>query len=96
MAAPGPQTVVLALEGPLDRSEVPGVYERAAALLMRSTAATVVCDLSRAAATVVSVDALARVTLAARRRGCETHLQGASDELLELLDLVGLRELFLD
>ena len=57
---------------------------------------TVVCDVSKAAATMVAVDALARITLVAKRQGCETQLQGASDELLGLLELVGLRELFLD
>ena len=57
---------------------------------------TVVCDVTKTGATMVSVDALARITLAAKRQGCSTQLQGASDELLELLELAGLRELFPD
>ncbi|MFN2606448.1 MAG: hypothetical protein ABR511_00935 [Acidimicrobiales bacterium] len=38
-----------------------------------------------------TVDALARAALAARRRGGSIRLVDASDELLELLDLAGLR-----
>jgi len=37
------------------------------------------------------VDALARAALIARRRGCSIRLRGACDELLNLLDLAGLR-----
>ena len=37
------------------------------------------------------VDELARMQLAARRLGCAIELRGACPELLDLLDLVGLR-----
>ncbi|MEA3055528.1 MAG: hypothetical protein QOD30_960 [Actinomycetota bacterium] len=37
------------------------------------------------------VDQLARLQLAARRLGCAIELRGACPELLDLLDLVGLR-----
>ena len=37
------------------------------------------------------VDQLARLQLAARRLGCAIELRDACPELLELLDLVGLR-----
>jgi hypothetical protein len=37
------------------------------------------------------VDALARLELAARRWGCAIRLRGAEDELLGLIDLVGLK-----
>ncbi|MCU1451165.1 MAG: hypothetical protein JWP02_3335 [Acidimicrobiales bacterium] len=39
------------------------------------------------------VDALARLQLAARRLGCAVRVFGACDELRELLDLAGLRQL---
>ncbi len=39
----------------------------------------------------VTVDALARLQLAARRNGSEIRLQNASAQLLELVDFMGLR-----
>ena len=41
-----------------------------------------------------AVDALARLELAARRQGARVVLLGAPRELLELLELTGLREVF--
>ena len=38
------------------------------------------------------VDALARLQLAARRGGYRVRLTGAPDELVELIELAGLRE----
>ncbi|GAB2448521.1 STAS domain-containing protein [Nocardia tengchongensis] len=55
----------------------------------------IVCDvrgLSGCASAVVQ--ALARITLTARRSGCRCVLVGADDRLLILLELTGLNELF--
>jgi ABC-type transporter Mla MlaB component len=41
---------------------------------------------------VHAVDALARLQLAARRRGCTLVLQNVSRELTELVELMGLSE----
>ena len=54
----------------------------------------VVCEAGSMRADLMTVDALARLQLAARRSGCEVELRGASDELLELLDLCGLGAVF--
>jgi hypothetical protein len=54
--------------------------------------ATVTCDAGGLRADIHTVDALARLQLAARRSGARVDLQNASDELLELLDLCGLCE----
>jgi len=43
-------------------------------------------------ADAVAVDALARLALAARRRGCGVCLCGASEELLALIALLGLAD----
>ena len=51
-----------------------------------------VCDVHALAADALTVDALARLQLAARRAGHDLALHGPSRELLELLDLCGLRE----
>ncbi|MCW2967517.1 MAG: hypothetical protein JWM71_1289 [Solirubrobacteraceae bacterium] len=54
---------------------------------------TVTVDASGVPADLVAVDALARLALAARRRGVTLQLSGASAGLLELLALAGLEEL---
>jgi hypothetical protein len=93
MAAPAPQTVALPIGGPLSRADLPVLCERARSLLEESGAEVILCNVAEAAADAVTLDALARVHLAARRRGCDTHVQGASGELLALLDFAGLRRL---
>ena len=56
---------------------------------------TIVCDLGRVAADVATIDALARLHLAARRLGVELRLRHASGELLELIAFVGLGDVLL-
>jgi hypothetical protein len=51
---------------------------------------TIVCDLRGVAADCVTVDALARIHLAARRAGVELDVLHASEELKELLVFAGL------
>ena len=51
---------------------------------------TIVCDLRGVAADCVTVDALARINLAARRAGVELDLRHVSQELRELLVFTGL------
>jgi len=51
---------------------------------------TIVCDLRGVAADCVTVDALARLHLAARRAGVELSLRDPTTELRELLAFTGL------
>ena len=51
-----------------------------------------VCDVSGVRADAVTVEALARLQLAARRHGCRVVLRGASPELLDLVAFMGLRD----
>ncbi len=51
---------------------------------------TIVCDLRGVAADCVTVDALARLHLAARRAGVDLDVRHASKELKELLVFTGL------
>ena len=44
----------------------------------------------------VTVDALARLQLAARRLGCQVRLRNASDELRELVAFMGLCDVLPD
>ena len=96
MAARGPQTIVFAVGGPLARADLPGLCERVCALLEGSAADVALCDVSGVDPDAVTVDALARLALAARRHGCQVRLRHASSELLELLDFMGLRDVVPD
>ena len=87
MSAP---TVVFTITGPIARSDLPGLCDRVCALLAESTAGVLVCDVEGVEPDAVTVDALARLQLGARRRGCTIHLRGASDELMELVEFMGL------
>jgi hypothetical protein len=87
-----PHTIALAVSGPIDRSDLPGLSERVGALLERSGPALVVCDVGEAAADAVTVDALARLQLAARRHDCRLCLRHASADLAALIRFVGLAD----
>jgi ABC-type transporter Mla MlaB component len=91
MAASAPQSVAFALGGPITSADLLALGARVCALLERSGAEVILCDVAEAVSDAVTLDALARVQLAARRHGCETRLCGASSELVELLDFAGLR-----
>jgi ABC-type transporter Mla MlaB component len=93
MGARAPQPVVFAIRGPISRDDLPGLYERACALLERSAgAAIVLCDVGGVAPDAVTVDAVSRLQLAARRHGCEVRLRRASDDLVELIGFMGLTD----
>ena len=92
MAAPAPQPVAFAIRGPIARADLPGLCARVCALLQSNDADVVVCDVHGVEPDAVTVDALARLQLAARRHECQVRLCGASIELLELLAFMGLRD----
>ena len=82
---------VLVIGGPIERDDIPALCERVQALLRGSAADAVSCDVAALVhPDVGTVDALARMRLAARRLGRELHLHNVSDALHELLALVGL------
>jgi ABC-type transporter Mla MlaB component len=92
MAASSPRRVTLTIRAPLLCADLPGLYERTCALLVGASAEVLLCDVAEIAADAVAVDALARLALGARRRGCEVRLRGASPELLALVDFVGVAD----
>ncbi len=91
MATRAPQTIQFAIRGPIARADLPGLCARVRALLAQSGAAIALCDVSGIDPDAVTVDALARLQLAARGHGCLVRLQQASPELLELVAFMGLR-----
>ena len=92
MAAPVPQTVVFAFEGPLARTDLPLLCAQIGVLLETTGAEVALCDVSAVESDAVSVDALARLQLAARRLSCRLLLGNASPELLELVAFMGLAD----
>jgi ABC-type transporter Mla MlaB component len=96
MAASAPQTVAFAIRGPIERADLPGLCERVCALLELSGADVAVCDVRGVEPDAVTADALARLQLAAGRRGCQVGLRGASTELLDLLSFMGLSDVLPD
>ena len=90
MAACGPPTVTMRIAGPLERADLSGLFERTCALLEGAGAQTLRCEVGGVTADAVALDALARLALAARRRGCAVRLCGGSDELRALIALTGL------
>jgi ABC-type transporter Mla MlaB component len=92
MGASQARTIAFAIQGPIERGDLPALYARVCALLSDSGAALAVCDVDGVAADAVTVDALARLQLAARRHGCRVELRHASDELRDLVAFMGLQD----
>jgi ABC-type transporter Mla MlaB component len=92
MGASAPQTVTFAIRGPITRADLPGLCARVCALLTTSGAGVVLCDVRGVEPDAVTVDALARLQLGARRVGCQVRLRHASRELIELVEFMGLRD----
>lgn len=85
-----PGAIVFAVRGPIERSDLAGLSRRICALLERDGPGVALCDVDGVPADAVTVDALARIQLAARRHGCRVRLRGASAELRDLLAYIGL------
>ena len=84
--------LVLVLGGSIARQEIPALCERVRATLECSGEGPVDCDVGALDPDAVSVDALARLQLTARRLGRTVRLRHSCGELQELLALTGLRE----
>ena len=86
-----------AIWGPIEREDLPGLCERVCTLLDRDPDEAVAhCDVAGVEPSAVVVDALARLQLAARRRGRRVRLNGASADLLRLVELMGLSNVLPD
>lgn len=96
MTKSGPRTVAFAIRGPIIRADLPGLCDRVCALLTESGTGVAFCDVRGIDPDAVVVDALARLQLAARRHACRVLLRYASDDLLELVDFMGLTDVLPD
>ncbi|MGZ4619742.1 MAG: STAS domain-containing protein [Frankiaceae bacterium] len=104
MALPS-QTDNFVVRGPITRADLPGLTERVCTLLARTRetaqpsdvhpADFVHCDVADVSPDAPTVEALARLHLAAKRYGCRVRLCNASAELMDLVGLMGLGEVLI-
>ena len=86
-----------AIRGPIAPADLPGLSDRVCEVLEANRGASVIdCEVDGVAPDAVTVDALCRLQVAARRHACRVRLRRASDELLELIAFIGLTEVFSD
>ena len=90
MAAVPPGQISFVVNGPIRRRDLAGLSARLCRLLARGDVELALCELRGVEANAVAVDALARLQLAARRRGSRLCVRGASADLRELVSLLGL------
>jgi ABC-type transporter Mla MlaB component len=96
MGAAAPQTIAFAIYGPIVRDDLAGLCDRVCALLDAGGASLAFCDVRSVPADAVTVDALARLTVAARRYECRIRLRNATDELRSLIAFMGLQNVVAD
>jgi ABC-type transporter Mla MlaB component len=88
-------TIEFAITGPIARDDLPGLCDRVCDLLRSSGADEALVDVGSVEPDAVTVDALARLQLGARRTGCRVRLRHASAELSELVRFMGLSDVLL-
>jgi ABC-type transporter Mla MlaB component len=84
------EPVQFAVHGPIARADLPGLCARVCRFFAENPAVEVFCDVRGVAPDAVTVDALARLQLAAQRNGRRVRLQNASPELRELVAFMAL------
>ena len=87
-----PRTVDFALRGRMPAGESAAIYTHVCRLLEKSEAEVAFCDVGAADPDAVTVEALARAQLAARRHGCRMRLWHESPEMRWLIAFMGLDE----
>jgi hypothetical protein len=92
MAVPQAGTLLFEVRGPIAREDLPGLSERVCALFAEHEPTVAFCDVATVAPDAVTLEALARLQLAARRRGCQVRLRHASAALLDLVAFAGLAD----
>ncbi|HEY5872045.1 MAG TPA: hypothetical protein VIV37_03340 [Gaiellaceae bacterium] len=96
MPTPGPDEIPFTIRGPITHADLSGLCDRVCALLRESSSVVVGCVVVGVEPDAVTVDALARLQLAARRQGCHVRLCNPSLALCDLVELMGLTHVFAD
>jgi ABC-type transporter Mla MlaB component len=92
----GPPTITFDIRGPIARADLPGLCDRVCRLLEASHPEVAFCDVAGVGADAVTVDALARLQLAAYRHGCQVRLQQTSPQLRDLVAFMGLADVLIE
>lgn len=92
MDFPDLHPVPFAIRGPIAPVDVQGLCARACALLDCGSPKVLACDVRRLEPDAVTIDALARLALLARRHRSRIHFLGGAPELLELASFMGLAD----
>jgi ABC-type transporter Mla MlaB component len=90
MSASAPDQVPFAIRGPIARTDLSGLCNRVRSVLTEHGPGEVLCDVHGVEPDAVTIDALARLQLAARRHEARVRLCNASPELLALVAYLGL------
>jgi ABC-type transporter Mla MlaB component len=96
MSTTGPSTIAFSIHGPIARADLPGLCDRVCALLREGRPEVAYCEVDGVEPDAVTVDALARLQLAARGYACQVRLRGASDELRSLVEFMGLADVLVE
>jgi ABC-type transporter Mla MlaB component len=96
MTTAEPRAIAFTIHGPIERADLPGLCDGVCALLQRARPEVAYCEVDGIDPDAVTVDALARLQLAAKRRACQIRLRGASDELRALVAFMGLGDVIVD
>jgi ABC-type transporter Mla MlaB component len=96
MTTTGPRAIAFTIHGPIARSDLPGLCDRVCTLLRERRPEVAYCEVGGVEPDAVTVDALARLQLAARRHACRVRLRGASDDLRTLVAFMGLADVLTD
>jgi hypothetical protein len=86
-------TITFVVRGPIGPADLQGLSERFRRCLWTMDACRIECDVSSLVGPHLdSVDALARLQLIGQQEGALLRVRGASEELQELLEFVGLSD----
>lgn len=93
----GRNSILVAVGSSIEPADLPSLCAIVRSRLERSRAAVVVIDLGGVGAPDgVTIDAMARLVVVARRLGCRVELRDAPVELMELLAFTGLHDTLTD
>ena len=90
MSTTEPRAIAFTIHGPIARADLPGLCDRVCAVLCEERPDVAYCSVAGIEPDAVTVDALARLQVAAQRHGCRVRLRGASAELRGLVAFMGL------
>jgi ABC-type transporter Mla MlaB component len=91
-----PSVIAFVVDGPIERADIPGLCDRFRAVLADAPPGRVVCRVGPLCSLdAVTVEALVRLKLTARRLGRQFVLIEVADDLRDLVGFMGLRPVLL-